>query len=484
MAFGTNRDFCVKKVTIVGAGTGGLSLSLSLAMRGIQASVYDSRSDPTGKTHEVRPSNNITLSQRGLNVLTDLGLGPAVRELCLPIRGRIIHSVDGTLFTQPYSPQGHCLYCTSRVGLERLLIHAVRKTRTVKMYFQEECAFVDVPGGVIEFKNKRTGNLTRIDGGYVIGAEGSSSPIREALESSGRSAVETRVFPFGYKEIPLRLTAEAEETLSPEYLHVWARGEFFLIAFPNPNQSFTSLLFMSSVGALSLPSLNNKRTVEEFFESEFPDLYYSVPDLAVEFVKGQPRNLKTIRCYPWVDGKFALLGDAAHTILPFYGQGMNATLEDCAVLSQCLGRYDWDGEEPLIDYQRLRKSNADAIDELSSEHFSYLATYSTTYESIRRREIEAQLALRFPDEFVPVYPLVQFSDLPYLTCQKIAEVQAALVDSLLSFRGQIEWESQVVGTLVRDARATISRQRNALCAGPLKSSQSAGCHQPLGAKTA
>jgi kynurenine 3-monooxygenase len=452
----------VKKVTIVGAGAGGLSLSLSLAMRGFDASVYDHRPDPTGQTHEVRASNTVTLSQRGLNVLSDFGLGPAVRELCLPIQGRIIHSIDGTLFTQPYSPQGHCLYCTSRAALERLLIHAVRKTQTVEMHFQEECGFIDVPGGVIEFKNKRTGNLTQIDGGYVIGADGSSSLLREALEASGRSVVETRVFPFGYKEIPLTLSAEAENTLSQEYLHVWARGEFFLIAFPNPNQGFTSLLFMSSAGDLSLASLNNKGTVEEFLESEFPDLYYSVPDLAVEFLKAQPRNLKTVRCYPWVGGKFALLGDAAHTILPFYGQGMNATLEDCAVLSQCLGQDEWNCEETLISYQRLRKSNTDAIAALSLEHFSYLTTCSTTYESIRRREIEAELALRFPDDFAPVYTLVQFSDLPYLTCQKIAEVQTALVDYLLSFRCQIEWESQAVGTLVRDARTTISRERNAL----------------------
>jgi kynurenine 3-monooxygenase len=269
-----------------------------------------------------------------------------VRELCLPIRGRIIHSIDGTLITQPYSPQGHCLYCPSRAGLDRLLIHAVRKTRTAKLHFQEECAFVDVSGGAIEFKNKRRGGLTRIDGGYVIGADGSSSVLREALEFVGRSVVETRVVPIGYKEMPLTFCAEAEDTLNPEYLHVWARGQFFLIAFPNSNQSFTSLLFMPSAEALSLASLNNRRAVEEFLESEFPDLYYSVPDLAIEFLKAQPRNLKTIRCYPWVDGKFALLGDAAHTIL-----------------------------------------------------FSYLTTYSTTYESIRRKEIEAELALRSPNDF-------------------------------------------------------------------------------------
>jgi kynurenine 3-monooxygenase len=164
------------------------------------------------------------------------------------------------------------------------------------MHFQEECTFVDVTAGVIEFKNKRTGRLTPVDGEYVIGADGSSSLIRAALESSGRSVVETRVFPYGYKEIPLTLSPEAKDTLNPDYLHVWARGEIFLIAFPNPDQSFTSLLFMSSVGALSLASLNNKRAVEEFFESEFSHLYYSVPDLVVELLKAQPRSLKTIRC--------------------------------------------------------------------------------------------------------------------------------------------------------------------------------------------
>jgi kynurenine 3-monooxygenase len=452
----------MKKITVVGAGTGGVSLSLFLAMKGCQTSVFDSRPDPTRQTHGVRASNNITLSQRGLNVLSHFGLGSAVRELCLPIQGRIIHSIDGTLFTQPYSPQGHCLYCTSRFALERLLIQAVRETKTVKMHFQEECTSVDVTAGVIEFKNKRTGRLTQVDGEYVIGADGSSSLIRAALESSGRSVVETRVFPFGHKEIPLTLPPEAKDTLNPDYLHVWARGEFFLIAFPNPDQSFTSLLFMSSVGALSLASLNNKRAVAEFFESEFPHLYYSVPDLVVEFLEAQPRSLKTIRCYPWVSGKFALLGDAAHTILPFYGQGMNATLEDCAILSQCLEQDEWNCEETLINYQTLRKPNADAIDELSLEHFSYLSSYSTTYESIRRKEIEAELALRFPDDFASVYSLVQFSDLPYLTCQRIAEVQTELVDCLLSFQGQIEWESQTVGSLVRDARTSISRERNAL----------------------
>ena len=181
-------------------------------MKGCQTSVYDSRPDPTRQTHGVRASNNVTLSQRGLNVLSDLGLGPAVRELCLPIQGRIIHSIDGALFTQRYSPQGHCLYCTSRAALERLLIQAVRNTETVKIHFQEECTLIDVTGGVIEFKNKRTGRLTQVDDEYVIGADGSSSLIREALESSGRSAVQTRVFPYGFKEIPL-----TQALVSPEY---------------------------------------------------------------------------------------------------------------------------------------------------------------------------------------------------------------------------------------------------------------------------
>jgi len=269
-------SICMKKITVVGAGAGGTSLSLLLAMKGCQTSVYDSRPDPTRQTHGVRASNNVTLSQRGLNVLSDLGLGPAVRELCLPIQGRIIHSIDGALITQRYSPQGHCLYCTSRAALERLLIQAVRETKTVKIHFQEECTFVDVTGGVIEFKNKRTGRLTQVDDEYVIGADGSSSLIREALESSGRSAVQTRVFPYGFKEMPLTFAPEATDTLNPDYLHVWARGEFFLIAFPNPNQSFTALLFMSSVGALSLASLNNAKTAKEFLESEFPDLYLSL----------------------------------------------------------------------------------------------------------------------------------------------------------------------------------------------------------------
>jgi kynurenine 3-monooxygenase len=319
-----------------------------------------------------------------------------------------------------------------------------------------------VAAGVIEFKNKCTGRLTQIDGECVIGADGSSSAIRAALESSGGSAVEARVFPYGYKEIPLTLSPKANDKLNPDYLHVWPRGEFFLIAFPNPNQSFTALLFMSSAGALSLASLNSPKTVEDFLESEFPDLYCSVPNLVVEFLRAQPHSLRTIRCFPWVVGKFALLGDAAHTILPFYGQGMNATLEDCAALSQCFEHGAWNCEEALLNYQWLRKSNSDAIDELSLEHFSYLTTYSTTYESIRRKEIEAELATRFPDDFASVYSLVQFSDLPYVTCRRIARAQTELVDCLLSFQVQIEWESQAVGILLHEARTTISRERNAL----------------------
>jgi kynurenine 3-monooxygenase len=452
----------VKKVTVAGAGVGGISLSLCLAMKGFQANVYDSGPDPADEVYGVRASNNVTLSQRGLNALSDFGLGPAVQELCLPIQGRIIHSIDETLITQRYSPQGHCLYCIPRIALERLLIQAVRRTRTAKIHFQEECTFVDARGGVIEFKNKCTGRSTRIDDGYVIGADGSSSLIREALESSGCIEVEARVFPYGFKEFPLTFSAEATETLNPDYLHVWARGEFFLIAFPNPNQTFTALLFMSSAGELSLASLTNQRAAEEFLESEFPDIYCSVPNLLNEFLKARPRSLKRIRCYPWVSGKFALLGDAAHTILPFYGQGLNATLEDCAVLSQCLEGDESSCERALINYQALRKPNADAIDELSLEHFSYLTTYSATFESIRRKEIETELGLRFPDDFVPHYALVQFTDLPYLVCQRIAEVQTELVDCLLSFQDPIEWESHAVGILVRDARSIISRERKAL----------------------
>ena len=331
----------------------------------------------------------------------------------------------------------------TRIDLDQLLLDAVEHLGDVRMHFLHECIGIDLNTNRVTFKDKHNGRLKEVEGDYVIGADGAASPFRQKLVNAGIVKTEAISFSGGYKEFLFPAAKNGGWIFDPGYVHMWPRGEFTFIAFPALRGEFIAMLFMPTAG----PGLKEGEE-RELIQRDFVDLDALAPHVADRCEATTLVPLRRIRCKPWGHGeRITLIGDAAHTILPFYGQGMNAALEDCEALAKCLGRGKKD-PAPLMRYQQLRKANADAIDELAIEHYHYLTSFSETPISIRKKEIEMELQKRFPNDFTPLYSYVAFTALPYESCNRLGHLQANLLERLAAIKGPFSWESPGVHSLL------------------------------------
>jgi kynurenine 3-monooxygenase len=448
----------MSRITIVGAGATGTVLGLLLRGQGHAVTIYDARPDPRGPDEPAYRSASITLSERALAVLRAAGAADEVLRRGLTVSGRAMHMRSGRVHVQPYAAGGQALHCVSRLELDRTLLDAAQRAPGIGLRFRHECVAVAPGAGRVTFRDGEGGHLLDVAGDLVIGADGPGSLLRDRLRGAGAVAVETRPFPFGYREFTVPPGPGGAWALDPASVHMWPRGRYALMAFPAAGGEFASLAFLPHEG----DSPGAPDGGRDLLARECPDLVALVPDLAQRCARGPLTGLRRVRCYPWAHGgRFVLVGDAAHVILPFYGQGMNAALEDCAVLARCLGREARDPSAALRRYQELRKPNADAIDELAVAHFYYLAGFGETDESVRRKELETELWRRYPDDFVPVYTLVAFGALPYETCRRIDALQSALLGRLLSAAAPDPLDGPAAGELIDEYRRAVRRERQA-----------------------
>ncbi|RAL22307.1 kynurenine 3-monooxygenase [Lujinxingia litoralis] len=414
---------------VVGGGLAGSLMAIYMARRGHPVEVYEARPDMRRLQVDRGRSINLALSTRGLHALAAVGLEDEVRQMCIPMHGRMIHPMEGEPHLQPYGRAGQYINSISRQGLNELLMNTAEARDQVRFHFDIPCVDVDLDEGVAHFDDREKGERVVREASILIGADGAYSAVRQRLQRSGRYNYEQAYLSHGYKELSIPAGPQGKYLIEKNALHIWPRHDFMLIALPNLDATFTVTLFMAFEGATSFEALKTPADVEAFFKREFPDAYALMPTLTDDFFANPTGSLVTIRCAPYHHGeRVMILGDAAHAVVPFYGQGMNAAFEDCFVLNELLEREDGDVGRAIAAFSRERKDDADAIGHLALYNYFEMRSAVASPYFVFRKKIERVLHRLFPEWWIPLYTMVTFTNMPYA----LARERAARQDRLLT----------------------------------------------------
>ncbi len=418
-------------VNIVGAGLAGSLLALLLARRGLFVTLHERRPDPRQAQPERGRSINLALAARGMRALERAGVMERVRPLLIPMRGRMVHGLSGQTALQPYGQREHeVIWSVGRADLNRVLIEEASRHAGVSVRFNQLCLGADVREDGLRFRDQASGALHEVPLTPTIATDGAGSAVRGSLAAAGLVSVHEEWLDHDYKELSVP-PATGRPALEPNALHIWPRGGFMLIALPNTDGSFTATLFLARTGAASFAALATDEAVAGFFQHQFPDALPLMPDLLAEFASHPQGQLGTVHATPWhVAGRVLLLGDAAHAIVPFHGQGMNAAFEDCVMLDALVARAaDWPAV--FAQFEQSRRPNAAAIAHMALENYTEMRDAVLDARFVRRKELAMGLERRFPDRFIPRYSMVMFHpEISYAEALRRGAVQAQLLDEL------------------------------------------------------
>ena len=355
-------------------------------------------------------SINLALSDRGLLALEKVGLSEEIKKICIPMHGRQIHNVDGSITFQPYGKEGQYINSVSRGELNKRLM-SIAEEHSVEIYFNEKCTTLDWKNDKIEFENTAGKQLPTSKADIIFGADGAFSAARLQHQlQHDKFDYQQYYIDCGYKELSIPPTAEGEFALEENALHIWPRKDYMLIALPNLDKTFTCTLFFPFEGELSFDKINTEEKVKQFFATNFADVVPLMPDYGNEFFTNPTSSLVTVKCFPWVrEDKFALIGDAAHALVPFFGQGMNCGFEDCRILDELIEKNGNDWTKILQEYQTLRKPDADAIADMAVYNFTEMRDRTADPKFLLQKKIEARLHEKYPDKWIPAYSQVTFS---------------------------------------------------------------------------
>ena len=416
-------------VNIVGAGLAGALLAVMLIRHGCGAiRLWDRRPDPRRSRTERGRSINLALAARGIRALEHAGVMDRIRPLLIPMRGRMIHERSGATALQPYGQRDdEVIYSVGRAALNRVLIEEAARHQDVTIRFDQSCIAADTAANALRLRNEVSGARYEVELTPTIATDGAGSAVRASLVSAGQLEVREERLDHDYKELTIA-PVDGGPALEPNALHVWPRGGFMLIALPNTDHSFTATLFLPRHGEHSFASLPDSQAVLEFFLEEFPDAVPLIPNLTAEFQAHPAGQLGTLHAAPWrVGGQVLLLGDAAHAIVPFHGQGMNAAFEDCRVLDSLLDRVE-DWESLFAQFEQIRRPNAQAIAQMALENYTEMRDTVLDAGFVRRRNLALELERRFPDRFIPQYAMVTFHpEIPYAEALRRGAVQQQIL---------------------------------------------------------
>jgi len=399
-----------------------------LGQAGHEVTLFERRGDIRDATIVRGRSINLAVSERGLTALAEVGLKEKVLEHAVPMSGRMMHGIDGTLTYQPYSKNPEdCIQSISRGGLNRLLIEAAAEHENVTLRFEKRCIDVDPDSGKCFFIDERSGQVIEQDSDLIVGADGAFSAIRGRLQRTDRFDYSQSYLDAGYLELHIPAAEDGGFRMERNALHIWPRGRFMMIALPNEDGTFTVTCFWPLEGPNSFERLTKEAEVLAYFEEWFPDAVPLIPDLAGDYMKATPSSLVTVRCDPWSVGKVCLVGDSAHAIVPFYGQGMNAGFEDCRTLNRLLAENPEGWGKALRDYSAARKPNGDAIADLAIANFHEMRDHVGRPLFLLRKKLEKFLHKRLAGFYLPLYSMVSFSNVPYAEAVERARRQDRLV---------------------------------------------------------
>ena len=391
----------MKRITLVGGGLAGSLLAVYLAKRGYEVNIYERRPD----------MRNVEIPA-GIDALKRVGLDQVVLDQAIPMAGRMMHDEKGNLAYQPYGKDGQAINSVSRAHLNIQLLKLADEHENVNQFFNMRCQEVDIENSICKFLNEETGEMVEVDSDYILGSDGAYSPVRLKMMKNDRFDYSQSYTKSGYKELNITPTSDGDFAMDPDSLHIWPRGNFMMIALPNPDKSFTCTLFMPYDGDVGFDQINSDQEILDFMNTYFTDAVPLMPELLNDFKQNPVGSLVTVRCYPWHMKKATLIGDACHAIVPFYGQGMNCAFEDCVELDNCLEEFgDWDNA--MNEYQKRRKPNADAIADLALQNFIEMRDLVGDKDFLHYKKIEHQLCELHPDLFKSQYEMVTFSKVPY-----------------------------------------------------------------------
>lgn len=439
-----------KTITIIGGGLVGSLLATLLAQRGHTVRLVERRPDMRAATISAGRSINLAMSDRGLRALSLAGLDDDIRAIAIPMHGRMMHDQAGLQTYQPYGKDGQFINSVSRGELNKTLLNAAER-HGVEIIFNARCTDINLETASSEFV-RPSGETLRLDADLLFGADGAYSAVRSRLQITDRFNYSQSYIEHSYKELHIPPDATGDFRLEKNVLHIWPRRSFMMIGLPNIDGSFTCTLFLAHKGSPSFQELNHAEEISQFFEEQFPNAVPLMPSLLEDFRSNPEASLVTVRCFPWVfNDRVALIGDAAHAIVPFYGQGMNCGFEDCRILMECLDAFNNDWPAALKEYERLRKPAGDGIADLALENFVEMRDKVADARFLWRKKIEAWIYAEYPSKFIPLYTMVTFSsDIPYNEALRVGREQDDLMEQIMSVPEVIsDWTSDASLATIR-----------------------------------
>jgi kynurenine 3-monooxygenase len=443
------------KFVLIGSGLAGGLLAAYLGRHGYEVELYERRADPREGNIVGGRSINLALSTRGIYALEQLGIANEVLRHAIPMRGRMIHDKSGTLHFSPYDRDPNkFINSIGRAALNTTVIEAAQRYPNVRVHFNHRCTEIDLDNAIAHLeissaeaampaapKPSEGGSgtppqeMVRAEGDAVIGVDGAFSAVRQSMQKKIPGfTYDESYLAHGYKELTIPPRSDGSWQMEKNALHIWPRKSFMMIALPNPDGSFTCTLFWEFEGPRSFGTTKSDDEIRGFFEEEFPDAVPLMPSLIEDFKTNPTGSLVTIRCAPWFfKDKVALIGDAAHAVVPFYGQGMNAAFEDCVVLDECLAEFPKDRHRVFAEYFSRRKKNTDALADLAIENFIEMRDKTASRIFRAKKKLDHLLEGLLPGTYLPLYAMVTFTRLPYAGAAHRARLQDRIVYGALVF---------------------------------------------------
>jgi len=433
-----------KEITIIGAGLVGSLLSIYLSKRGYNVVIFERRADMRLQKMKAGRSINLALSDRGIKALEEVGIMDEIRKIAIPMHGRQMHNLDGKEVYQAYGKEGQFINSVSRGELNCRLMD-LAEAHDVTIFFEHKCDQIDWNKKRIMFEDSANGSSLVHHFDLLFGSDGSYSAARLSHQlQHARFQYQQYYIDFGYKELHIPAGENGAFRIEKNALHIWPRGNYMMIALPNTDGSFTCTLFFPFDGDPSFASLDTKEKVQQFFETTFADVVPLMPSLAEDFFNNPTASLVTVKCFPWIrEDIFALIGDAAHAIVPFFGQGMNCGFEDCAVLNELMEKYEDQWDQILPAYQALRKPDGDAIADLALNNFIEMRDKVADPIFLLQKKIEAHFSNKYPEKWTPAYSLVTFSkNVRYSEALSRGLYQQGIMDEIMALPDiEQQWNS-------------------------------------------